>query len=85
MTDFGLATIINESANRTTATGGEFRGTTRWMAPELLLPEEFGFSDGLEKKLPSEATDIYAMGMTILEVNTRHFLLGILNSPPGRF
>jgi len=85
LADFGLAAVIDESTNRTTATGGEFRGTTRWMAPELLLPEEFGFTDGLEKKLPSMETDIYAIGMTILEVSARHFLLEILSSPSGRF
>ena len=48
------------------------RGTTRWMAPELLYPEYFGFTGKFEKQLPSKNTDIYAIGMTILEVNARH-------------
>ena len=76
MADFGLAAIVDESTNRTTVAGGEFRGTTRWMAPELLLPEEFGFTGTLQKQLPSKDTDIYAIGMTIFEVSARPFLLG---------
>jgi len=51
------------------------------MAPELLLPDKFGFTGKLAKKLPSKDTDIYAIGMTILEVNTCSFLLKMLNSP----
>ena len=82
--DFGLAAVVDEST-RTTATGGVFRGTDRWMAPELLLPEEFGFTGKLKKQLPSKDTDIYGIGMTILEVSARHYLLKILNSSPGRF
>ena len=39
------------------------------MAPELLLPENFGFTGKLRKQLPSQSTDIYAIGMTILEVS----------------
>jgi len=69
LADFGLAAVVDESTNRTTATGGESRGTLRWMAPELLNPEMFGFTGKLEKKLPSKETDIYAIGMTILEVS----------------
>jgi len=50
-------------------------GTTRWMAPELMNPEEFGFSDELLKRLPSTSTDIYAIGVTILEVSASLYLL----------
>ena len=38
------------------------------MAPELLLPENFGFAGKLAKQLPTKSTDVYAIGMTILEV-----------------
>ena len=65
MADFGLAVVIDESTARNTTCRGE--GTTRWMAPELLYPELFGFTD---KQLPTKSTDIYAFGMTILEVRT---------------
>ena len=39
------------------------------MAPELLFPDRFGFTGKLAKQLPSKDTDIYAIGMTILEVS----------------
>jgi serine/threonine protein kinase len=39
-------------------------GTVRWMAPELLYPEHFG----LEHTNPTRSSDIYALGMVILEV-----------------
>ena len=55
------------------------------MAPELLLPEVFGFTGKFEKQLPSKDTDIYAIGMTILEVSARLYILELLYSPSGRF
>ena len=55
------------------------------MAPELLFPDMFGFTGKFTKQLPSMDTDIYAIGMTIFEVNARSFLLKILNLSPGRF
>jgi len=65
LADFGLAMVIDESTAGYTHSG---EGTTRWMAPELLFPENFGFTDKLAKRLPNKSTDIYAIGMTILEV-----------------
>ena len=44
------------------------RGTLRWMAPEVISPEKFGFTGEYRKRLPSRSTDIYTLGMTILEV-----------------
>ena len=41
-------------------------GTTRWMSPELLYPEEFGCSD----KRPTKQSDCYALGMVVYEVLT---------------
>lgn len=64
MADFGLAVVIDES----TAHNRGMRGTIRWMAPELMCPEEFGFTGEHQKRLPSRSTDTYALGMTILEV-----------------
>jgi len=52
------------------STSGELKGTTRWMAPELMDPDTFGFIGESQKQLPSKGTDIYAIGMTILEVRT---------------
>ena len=39
---------------------------TRWMSPELLDPDRFGFKD----KGPTQESDCYALGMVILEVLT---------------
>ncbi|KAG8721745.1 hypothetical protein FRC08_010626 [Ceratobasidium sp. 394] len=59
LTDFGLA-IMHDKALQFSETdpGG---GTTRWMAPEL-------FVDGAQR---CRETDVYAMGMTMLEMITR--------------
>jgi len=38
------------------------------MAPEVMYPERFGFTGKYRKRLPSRSTDVYAFGMTILEV-----------------
>ena len=65
LADFGLAVVIDESTAGSAHCG---EGTTRWMAPELLFPENFGFTGKLEKQLPNKSTDIYAIGMTSLEV-----------------
>ena len=77
--------VVDQSTNRSTTAGGEVRGTTRWMAPELLYPDLFGFIGKLEKQLPSKGTDVYAIGMTVLEVSARPYPSIILNSPSGRF
>ena len=68
LADFGLAVISEESTTGNTADNHGMRGTVRWMAPELLLPENYGFTGKPRKQLPSQSTDIYAIGMTILEV-----------------
>ncbi|KAG8701822.1 hypothetical protein FRC08_003882 [Ceratobasidium sp. 394] len=61
LVDFGLAKLSEESLGVSTTSA---IGTARWMAPELVDP---GHSD----KAPlTYASDIYALGMTILEVMT---------------
>ncbi|KAF9789402.1 kinase-like domain-containing protein, partial [Thelephora terrestris] len=65
LADFGLLTFVTDAANPTVhnsiaGTGG----TTRWMSPELLDPESFGFEDSR----PTKESDYYALGMVILEV-----------------
>lgn len=69
LADFGLAVVVEESTSR------ELKGTTRWMAPELMDPEMFGFAGESLKQLPSKSTDIYAIGMTILEVSACLYLV----------
>ena len=68
LADFGLAMIIDESTHGSAPGGRELLGTIRWMAPEMLLPEQFGFPDDCQRRLPSTGTDTYALGMTVLEV-----------------
>ena len=34
----------------------------------MLYPEKFDFPGDIQKRLPSKSTDVYALGMTILEV-----------------
>lgn len=62
LADFGLVSLLVASALTTMATTGV--GTVRWMAPELLVPEEYGF----EHSHPSKESDVYAFGMVIYEV-----------------
>ena len=62
--------VIDESTAGGAAENRGMGGTFRWMAPELLDPEKFGFTRDLLKRLPSMSTDIYAIGMTILEVSS---------------
>ena len=71
LADFGLAAIVNESTHGTATAVGKSQGTIRWMAPELLYPDNFEFTGEFEKRLPSKDTDIYAIGMTVLEVRAR--------------
>ena len=66
LADFGLLTIVSDYTNFPTSSsaftsGG---GTTRWMSPELLDPEQFGLDHGR----PTKESDCYALGMVIYEV-----------------
>ena len=63
LADFGLLTIISDT---TIATSSSYvkAGTTRWMSPELLNPDLFGFKDSR----PTNESDCYALGMVVLEV-----------------
>lgn len=59
-------TIVSGFTGQATTTGA-IGGTVRWMAPELLVPEECGLSHCS----PSKQSDMYALGMVIYEVR-RH-------------
>ena len=63
LADFGLLTIVSDS---TTSSSSRSAGTTRWMSPELLDPDRFGFKNSR----PTKESDCYALGMVILEVLT---------------
>ena len=65
LADFGLLTFAADPTNPTISTSTtSVCGTIRWMSPELLYPERFGFEDSR----PTKASDCYALGMVILEV-----------------
>ena len=59
--DFGLSRVEALQASLTGSSTA--RGSLRWQAPELLLPDTYG---GNGKHTPE--TDMYAFGMTCLEV-----------------
>jgi len=57
LADFGLITIRSDSSSCGQG------GTVRWMSPELLSPQEFGFT----KSHSTKSSDCYALGMVIYE------------------
>ena len=61
---------------------GDAGDYVRWSAPEMMNPDKFGFTKNRVAKLPSKSTDIYAFGMTILEVSVR-FWCPWSSSPHG--
>jgi serine/threonine protein kinase len=63
LADFGLLTIISDPTNLLSSGSSAQGGTVRWMSPELIAPEEFGF----EKSRPTKPSDCYALGMVIYE------------------
>lgn len=66
LSDFGL-TAVTYDPNTVNAitTSSEAIGSVRWMAPEIIHPEE----SGLPRRRPSPESDIYALGMVIWEVH----------------
>ena len=66
LADFGLLTIVSDSTHSTTSSSSQSGGTTRWMSPELLDPDRFGFKNSQ----PTKESDCYALGMVVLEVLT---------------
>ncbi|KAJ7926361.1 kinase-like domain-containing protein, partial [Mycena leptocephala] len=67
LTDFGLATFIELDTSKKSSTRS---GSTRWMAPELLLPDQY--QPGVPfKRTP--ASDVWAFGCVCCEVGFPHF------------
>ena len=59
--EFCLSRIVTDQSNSSSLISG---GTIRWMSPELLDPDQFGFEDGR----PTKESDCYALGMVVYEV-----------------
>ena len=64
LADFGLLTFVSDPSNAPHTSSTPGAGTTRWMSPELLHPEEFG----CRESRPTKQSDCYALGMVIFEV-----------------
>jgi Protein kinase domain len=60
LADFGLTSIIADPVSGCSNTPARAAGTVRWMAPEILVAENFS---------PSTLGDVYAVGMTFYEVS----------------
>ena len=65
LTDFGLLTIISDPANLLSSSHTQ-GGTVRWISPERITPDRFGFKDNH----PTKSSDCYAFGMVIYETIT---------------
>ena len=50
-------------------------GTVRWMTPEIIGPDRYGYTRRSWIRFSSKSTDIHAVGMTTLEVCTSSPLL----------
>jgi len=61
--DFGLLAITQDSTNHSSSGSYTQGGTARWMSPELINPQQFGF----KTSRPTKSSDCYALGMAIYE------------------
>lgn len=68
LADFGLAAIVEDTAPVDGSSSLQTGGAVRWMAPEILDPAKYGHTKWSREELSSKSTDVYALGMTILEV-----------------
>ena len=67
LADFGLSAVTYDpNTVNAISTSSSVNGSIRWMAPELLNPEEAG----LEHVRPSSEADIYAFSMLMWEVSS---------------
>ncbi|TFY55730.1 hypothetical protein EVJ58_g8066 [Rhodofomes roseus] len=67
LADFGLSAVTYDpNTVNAISTSSSVNGSIRWMAPELLNPEEAG----LEHARPSAESDIYSLAMVMWEVYT---------------
>ena len=63
LADFGLLTIISDPKYLLSSSSHTQGGTVRWMSPERIAPEQFGFKNSR----PTISSDCYALGMVIYE------------------
>ena len=63
LADFGLLTVVPDSANFFSSSTHAQGGTLRWMGPELIAPEKFG----IKTSRPTKSSDCYSLGMVVYE------------------
>jgi len=63
LSDFGLLAIISDHGYLLSSSSYVQGGTVRWMSPERIAPERFGFKNAH----PTIPSDCYALGMVIYE------------------
>ena len=68
LADFGMATNVPDPENPLSSSSNDRGGTVRWMSPELMDPERFGY----KKITRTKASDCYAFAMVIYEVISGH-------------
>ena len=68
LADFGLLTIVSDPTNCLSSGSHTQGGTARWMSPELIDPQRFGFQTSRQTK----SSDCYALGMVIYETISGH-------------
>jgi len=68
LTDFGLLTILSDPSYQLSSSSDTQGGSSRWMSPELIDPQRFGFANGC----PTISSDFYALGMVVYEVISGH-------------
>ena len=64
LADFAFMTMALDPKNPWSCSAQLEGGTTMFMAPELLVPSKFGFTDSV----PTQKSDIYAFGFVIHQV-----------------
>ena len=64
LADFGLLTVVSDSIKLFSSSATQAHGgTLRWMSPELIAPEKFGF----KTSRPTRSSDCYSIGMVAYE------------------
>ncbi len=77
LSDFGLATIGHDLAIASGSMSNS-GGNPRWLAPELMFPDLFNVTGKSTRE-----SDLYAFGMTALEVRIqRHSMLHLITRIP---
>jgi len=68
LSGFGLVAFTSDLLNGLSSSSHNHGGTLRWMSPELIVPEKFGFTN----TRPTIHSDCYALGMVIYEIISGH-------------